>query len=267
MTINLPDTIKNIYMVGDVHAAWNLVIYNICQYKIKDSVFIFCGDVGIGFERLKHYTDHVIPKLHEVLKKFNDIFIWLRGNHDDSSYFSKQLINTNYVKCVPDYSIINVCNKNILCIGGGISVDRSYRKQNDSVNIVKYMKYHNCDYKTAELNAPKTYWEDEIVQYQPKVDTKIDIICSHTAPSFCFPTDKGGIVQEFAQYDRNLLKDIEKERLTMDRIYNDYKDTITHWYYGHFHKSQMQTINNTMFKLLNIGEICRHYVPDNNNLL
>ena len=34
----------------------------------------------------------------------------------------------------------------------------------------------------------------------------------------------------------------------------------------HFHKSQMQTINNTMFKLLNIGEIVRHYSDDNNTL-
>lgn len=68
MTINLPDTIKDLYIVGDVHGEWNSVIHNIRQYKIKNSVFIFCGDVGIGFERLKHYTDHVIPELHKVLK-------------------------------------------------------------------------------------------------------------------------------------------------------------------------------------------------------
>ena len=93
MIINLPNTIKDIYIVGDVHASWNLVIYNIRQYKIKNSVFIFCGDVGIGFEQLKHYTDHVIPKLHKVLKKFNDIFIWIRGNHENPAYFSDQLIS------------------------------------------------------------------------------------------------------------------------------------------------------------------------------
>ena len=50
------------------------------------------------------------------------------------------------------------------------------------------------------------------------------------------------------------------------QVYEDYKDEVTHWYYGHFHKSQMQTINNTMFKLLNIGEIVRHYSDDNNTL-
>ncbi len=263
--INLSNTIKDIYTVGDVHGFHNIVTYYIRQHEIRDSVFIFCGDVGIGFERLNHYTDHVIPELHKVLKKFNDIFIWIRGNHDDVNYFNNQLINTNYIKCVPDYSIVNVCNHNILCVGGGISVDRSFRKQNDSVNIVRYMKYHGCDYKTAELNALKTYWEDEPVIYQPKVKEHINIICSHSAPSFCYPYDKGDIVMEFAEYDHDLIKDINKERSILDKVYEDYKDEVTHWYYGHFHKSQTQTINNTVFKLLNIGEICRHYVPINNN--
>lgn len=127
------------------------------------------------------------------------------------------------------------------------------------------MKYRNCDYKTAELNAPKTYWEDEIVQYRPKVDAKIDIICSHTAPSFCFPTDKGSIVQEYSQYDNELLKDIEEERAVMDMVYNDYKDDITNWYYGHFHQSNTQIVDNICFRLLNIGETCRYYDPSSSN--
>jgi hypothetical protein len=81
MLIQLPDTIKDLYFVGDVHAGWNIVTYYIRQYKIKDSVFIFCGDVGIGFESLMHYANCVVPQLHKTLKKFNDIFIWVRGNH------------------------------------------------------------------------------------------------------------------------------------------------------------------------------------------
>lgn len=56
----------------------------------------------------------------------------------------------------------------------------------------------------------------------------MDIICSHSAPSFCYPTDKGEIVMEYANYDETLLEDIQKERETLDLIYNDYKDTITH---------------------------------------
>ena len=50
----------------------------------------------------------------------------------------------------------------------------------------------------------------------------------------------------------------------LDKVYEDYKDTLTHWYYGHFHQSNMETINGVMFKLLNIGEICRHVNSDLN---
>ena len=50
MLIQLPDTIKDLYFVGDVHGSWDIVTYHIRQYKVKDTVFIFCGDVGIGFE-------------------------------------------------------------------------------------------------------------------------------------------------------------------------------------------------------------------------
>ena len=120
------------------------------------------------------------------------------------------------------------------------------------------MQYHNCNYKEAEQKARKTYWEDEAIIYQPKVEEPIDIICSHSAPSFCYPYDKGSIVQAYAEYDSKLIEDITKERQILDKVYEDYKDTLTHWYYGHFHQSNMETINGVMFKLLNIGEICRH---------
>ncbi|MEG0773566.1 metallophosphoesterase [Clostridium sp.] len=268
MIITINNTIKNIFFVGDIHGSWNLITYQIRQYNIRNSVFIFCGDIGIGFEKLEHYTNNVIPELHKILKKHNNIFIWIAGNHDDPKYFENQIINTDYVKCVPNYTIVNVCDKNILCISGGISIDRSYRKQNDSVKIVNYMKWHNCDFNIADKNCIKSYWPDEYVKYRPKVEEHIDIICTHSAPSFCFPTDKGDIVTDFAAYDMELIKDINDERNTLDNIYEDYKDEITHWYYGHFHRSKTEIINTIQFKLLSIGEICKHYVStDNNNIL
>ena len=79
MLIQLPDTIKDLYFVGDVHGSWDIVTYHIRQYKVKDTVFIFCGDVGIGFESLKYYTDHVIPELHKTLKKY---MIYLFGSRE-----------------------------------------------------------------------------------------------------------------------------------------------------------------------------------------
>lgn len=263
MVIKIPETVDNFCTVGDVHGQWNTVEYHIRHFKIKNTAFIFCGDVGLGFEKLSHYINNVIPAINKTLKKNNCYFYWVRGNHDDPNIFNNQLIDTEYVKALPDYTILQFKDKNILCIGGGISVDRYSRKNDNSLFIVDYMKWHNCTYKEAVENSKKCYWENEIPIYQPKVDERIDIICSHSAPSFCFPNFKGSFVLNWAEYDKELLTDLDSERAIFDSIYEDYKDTVTHWYYGHFHKSNVEQINNTVFRLLNIGEIYQH-VTDNN---
>ena len=128
------------------------------------------------------------------------------------------------------------------------------------------MKWHNCSYEIAELNAKKCYWEDEFPVYQPKLSEKVDIICTHTSPTFTFPSFKGDFVLDWAKYDETLLEDLNRERRVFDFIYEDYKDTVTHWYYGHFHKSNIEKIHNTNFRLLNIGEIYHHVTDDNYSL-
>ena len=261
----VPDSITDLYTIGDIHGAWNTILYQIKQYKISNSAFIFCGDFGLGFEKENYYKEQVIPKIHRVLKKFNCIWYIVRGNHDDPSYFSEQKINTKYIKCVPDYSIIQFQNKNILCIGGGISIDRIWRTHQDVKRYEQYAHYHNCSIDIAQLSVPSSYWYNEQVMYKC-VDEHIDIICSHTAPSFCYPFNKGPVVLQYAELDENLLQDLDEERKLLDKVYEDHKDTLTHWYYGHFHSSNMQFINGCMFKLLTINEICRH-VTDNNNFL
>lgn len=264
--ITIPNTFDTLYMVGDCHGNWNTVLYNIRNYNIRNSVFIFCGDVGIGFEKLDYYKNIVIPNLNKTLSKFNNMFIWFRGNHDDPTFFINQLIDTKYIKCISDYTIINMYNKNILVIGGGISIDRTIRQHTDAVKVVNYMKYHNCDYNKAEKNCTKCYWEDETIKYQPKVSEHIDIICSHSAPSFCSPIGIGNIVKQFAESDPTLLEDVRNERLILDKIYEDYKDDISFWYYGHYHISCIQNINNILFTALNISEISKHDWTLNDNI-
>ena len=159
--------------------------------------------------------------MHKVLKKYNDIIICVRGNHCDMRYFDNNSIISKYVKAVADYTIVQVCNTNVLCIGGAISIDRMHRITQNNKKLEQYAHYHKCSIEDALEKCSLYYWEDEIVEFQPKVTERVDIICSHSAPSFCYPTDKGSIVMEYAQYDENLLEDIQKERETLDLIYND----------------------------------------------
>ena len=112
---------------------------------------------------------------------------------------------------------------------------------------------------TIKLRCLKSYWPDEPVIYRPKVEEHIDIICSHSAPSFCYPNDKGGIVKDFAAYDSELLNDIDNERAVLDRVYEDYKNEVTHWYYGHFHQSWHSAIDGILYQMLDIMEFSQVY--------
>lgn len=236
--IKLPNSVKTLYFIGDLHSSLELVKYHVNYNHITNSAIFLCGDVGIGWN--KKWEAHIINLIN---KKLIEKSVWVfgcRGNHEDPMCFNDiSLVKDdgsprNWLN-LPDYSIVNVNNKNILICGGGISIDRTWR-----------------------IKEGIGYWSDEQVKYQPKVDEKIDIICSHSAPSFAPPTFKGDFVMQWAAQDPDLLKDIDIERKTLDKVYDDYKDTVTHWYYGHFHQSTQMKYENTYFRCCNIGELVPH---------
>lgn len=222
----------------DIHQHYELVKYYVANQHLKDCCIIGLGDIGLGFN--PKYDAQIFPFINKKFSLSNCYWCVFAGNHDspmafrDDSCVMENGKSRNWIK-VPNYTIINVCDKNILCISGGISVDRTWR-----------------------IKEGIGYWSDEQVKYQPKVDEKIDIICSHSAPSFAPPTFKGGFVMEWAAQDPDLLNDIDIERKTLDKVYDDYKDTITHWYYGHFHQSLQMKYENTYFRCCNIGELVPH---------
>ena len=82
-------------------------------------------------------------------------------------------------------------------------------------------------------------------------------IITHTSPSFCELSSHFGL-EDWAMYDKDLMEDVKYEREVMDDIYN-YLYTKNHplryWYYGHFHESWHEQINDTMFHLLDIMEL------------
>ena len=86
----------------------------------------------------------------------------------------------------------------------------------------------------------------------------IDTIVTHTAPSFCPLQDKHG-VRSWLLQDPELFDDLDKERSIMDQIYSElikYNHPLERWYYGHFHESATTHIDNAIFKMLDIEEMC-----------
>lgn len=227
--------------------------------EMKDCVIIVAGDCGFGFNKEEYY--HQIFNKYIPLLEQNNIFIYfVRGNHDDPSYFEEQKINYERIKTVPDYSVIKIDDKNILCVGGAISIDRTWRKQKEFV-INKHKKEHK----------KKLYWEDEApIYFQEKLEEicengiVINGIISHTNPHFAYPPSKSG-AKNWARVDKELHNDVNNERNTLTNIYDFFKGkkmNLDFWCYGHHHvhntqnyeKTTMYAINEMQFKQIQLTE-------------
>lgn len=231
---------SEIYCVGDTHANWENLITYFDSKKIFGALVIFCGDNGLGFMSLEEHIDLFLT-LNEECKKRNNICVLLRGNHDDASFYSGDIMNLSNFKAVPDYTILHALNHYVLCVGGAISIDRSLRIYSD------------------EKNGEHTYWEsgkpvydEEALDRMVGSGIPIDIVCTHSCPSFCEPIDKKG-AEFWYRFDKQLEDDLAEERRIMDRLYDKLRKSgmpIRKWFYGHFHFQHVEEFDGIQFILL-----------------
>lgn len=242
---------KHLYVVGDIHGEIRTLVYNLKRLDIKDSAIIVAGDCGIGFEKTGYY-ENVYIRVKRSLENQNCILLFVRGNHDDPLFFKEKLIDFPRMKTIPDYSLVKVAGKIVLCIGGAISLDRFDRKQ----EILNRKIHHK-----KELSI---YWEDEYPIFDEGLLSEItvsgisiDAVVTHSAPEFCYPLTKGNLSKRILN-DPLLLEDVKMERDTLNKIYNKLitdNHQVKDWFYGHFHSSHIEFIKNIRFRLLNIDEL------------
>lgn len=216
-------------------------------FPYSNSIFIFAGDCGIGFNKPKYYTD-LFEKFNKVLNYNNSFIIFVRGNHDDPSYFDGETINLSNIKAVPDYSVISAKGHNILCVGGAISIDRTWRK-----------KQENRINRFSVNNKKKLYWDGEAPVFNEDAlreiaeNTVIDIVVSHSSPSFATP-ENHGFIDEWVDEDVNLKSDIKNERIVFDKIFNTLRELNSqpkYWAYGHFDIMYIEKRSDTVFRAIN----------------
>ena len=231
-TITKLDSNKPLIFLGDNHGAWN-EIFSIVDYKkIENCYIISVGDLGVGFHS-KNYP--LYETLNFDFKEKNINFYGIRGNHDDPSFFkgSKRIVLTNF-ELIEDYSIFQYNNQTIQFIGGAVSIDRTGRKEGVS------------------------YWLQEGVEYKKDLLKEVDVLVTHTAPSQCFPQQFNERVYGWAGEDAYLIEDLTDERAVMDEIFKKCKPK--YHYYGHFHSSWSEEINECKHRLLDINELYEHKV-------
>ena len=262
--------VETTFCVGDIHGEFKALISNIKKYDLKNCLVICCGDIGLGFEKPQHYKD-IISKLNRLCLQRNVYIVFIRGNHDDPSYFDGVVINYSNVIAVSDYTVVQVYKSedieqttpchSILCVGGATSIDRTYRLGIMNKNIQDYLRFHNCSESEAKKKTKKLYWVNEQPVFNKDIlneirdnNINIDTVCSHTCPSFAQPISKDGI-QYWCLQDETLSDDINNERSTLDKVQNTiYTDghTLLNWIYGHYHYRNYEIIDNVKYVMLDM---------------
>lgn len=239
---------QNLVIIGDIHGKWNQLINLIENKYIENSTLIQVGDFGVGFIDKQSELKR-LQEFNKKLKNFNNVLYVIRGNHDNPAYFNGNYEFSN-LKLLKDYSTIEINGLKIALIGGAISIDRMQR-----ILEMKNFSFYNPNYEI--------YWPDERFILDKNLANTIKnctYIITHTAPDFCWPNNKFGfspLVEHFAKNDKNLKKDLTKERNDMTKLYNILreKNNIKKWFYGHFHASKLTVHEGIEFHLLNINEL------------
>jgi predicted phosphodiesterase len=238
---------NKVFFIGDIHGNFSPLGYFIKNAKVnnefvfKDSVVIILGDCGFGFEKPNYYKQE-LKKTNKILSDLNSVVYMFRGNHDDPSYFLEDKLGFSNIRLISDYTVIKTEEANILCIGGGISIDRMMRLRKE----------------VSLRNKKSLYWPDEAPIFDAekldeiRKETKIDVLATHTTASFLPLQNKAGI-SAYLLMDSSLYDDLEKERETMDKIYEHLLkngNKIKMWYYGHFHEFNFGEKNGLKYKML-----------------
>ena len=232
-------TYNNIIFCGDIHGLYNLKTISLNYIKdINNSLIIFCGDIGIGYSS-PIIEKNILKDCNEIIKQQNIHYILFRGNHDNPNFFvNNSEYNQSNITFIEDYTILHTQNNNILCIGGGISIDRTQRIPNIS------------------------YWDNETViplneelKYKIKnLSYNIDVICTHNAPTYIKPVNtdinnQGQFVEAWSAYDKELKHDVWNDRSTLNELEDYIKQYhhINYWIYGHFHNHFYSEYDNIKF--------------------
>jgi len=233
---------------GDLHRKFSEFMALLKEMEITDENILNVGDFGIGFAF--DDVDYMRTRLNPLLVEKN-IHVWvIRGNHDDPRFFKGKYMNMfSHIHFVPDYTVLEIEGKQVLFIGGAISVDR--------LRLKKLMLTEE------EAGKLPRHFDDERLSFTVELELYlkslrgIDIVVTHTAPSYCFPFGTGVLPKE----DKLLAEELKIERLTMDRIFEILlkNNKIKYHIYGHYHHHNQQETENIIHYCLAENELKELY--------
>ena len=243
-----------IYYLGDIHGNFNTINLFVKKFKIKNAHIIQVGDFGVGFKTVEK-EKRMLSMYHDLLVK-NNVTVWaIRGNHDYKPHFDNDPFGFTNIKLIPDYTVLELNDLRILCVGGAVSVDRNWRYTS---------KQKMGIFENTTLGV-ESWWPDELfVLDRDKVSEirDIDIVVTHTCPHYCPPDNTfgfGPFVEDIIRTtkDNELKTDLNFERQQVTEMFHLLKlngNNIKKHYYGHFHNNDVQNYEGVEHRMLGVGE-------------
>lgn len=219
-------------ILGDSHGSWVPLKHKIERIDIRDCYLIHVGDVGVGFGWSFEKEFEWFQEMNEWFKDRNIEFLAIRGNHDDDTFFDGRVDLSNF-KLLKDYTHLIINDELYLFVGGAISVDRSQR------------------------TLGRDYWLGEGFKLDAtKIPENVDVLITHTGPSWIGPGSDNGFVVQFFSVDKLLKQELDIERGDMDKLYDLTKPK--YWYLGHFHRYQTVKTSECTTVILDCNQIILH---------
>jgi DNA repair exonuclease SbcCD nuclease subunit len=217
------------YITGDTHGDRDQILATIAGNKLTkgDRLFI-CGDFGFIWapETAKDNEDKFLDKLNDLGIEI----LFVDGNHENFDRLFAFPVSQKYggqVSLIRDNivylhrgQVFTIDGKTIFTMGGGISIDRKYRRKGESWWPQELASEE--EEQVARFNLDRYHW-------------KVNYVITHAAPlqaySFLLSAMQGSYNTEYCDLKLDTLAD---EGRFLSLVHS--KLTFDEWHFGHFHQ-------------------------------
>lgn len=240
-----------IYDTGDIHGNQFKWIEQIHPTLSDGDILIVNGDFGVGFWDGRYWSEETF---YDWIGEQGYTVLFVDGNHENFNKLNEypvELWNGGKVHKIR-HNLIHLMRGEVYCIegktiftfGGGYSIDKYRRKENDS-------------WWPQEMPSEEEY--ENARKNLQKIDYQVDYIITHSAP----------LESIYYLFEKQCLgsNKIVAEEQPLNTFLDHIQQQVTykHWYFGHFHVDvemwRNQTAVLSSIREPETGKIVRQWNP------